>query len=98
MHTPTTNYFAHSSSLRDTENFTDYSSSLLILPGPAAEVVAGDSLQQPSGQSLYVRLPKEDDNWRVSGILHDFNNQLAIILSHCSIALNKLPTDSNARS
>lgn len=52
------------------------------------------AIQQP----LYIKLAEEDGDWRASGILHDFNNQLAIILSHCSIALTKLPADSNARS
>ncbi|MBX3015336.1 MAG: hypothetical protein KF832_27700 [Caldilineaceae bacterium] len=37
------------------------------------------------------------DDWRASGIIHDFNNLLAIILSHTSIALTKLPADSPAR-
>ena len=93
MQTPTTNHFARFYSLQDTDNLTDDSASLLILPEPVVE----KSMQQPTEQPLYTRLSKEDEDWRVSGVLHDFNNQLAIILSHCSIALTKLPLESNAR-
>jgi signal transduction histidine kinase len=35
---------------------------------------------------------------KISGVVHDFNNLLAIILTHTTIALNKLPIDSPARS
>jgi signal transduction histidine kinase len=38
------------------------------------------------------------DGVKISGIVHDFNNLLAIILTHTSIALNKLPLDSPSRS
>lgn len=34
----------------------------------------------------------------IGGVIHDFNNFLAIILSHTSIALSKLPMDNPARS
>jgi len=38
----------------------------------------------------------ENADWRATGILHDFNNLLAIILSHSTIALAKLPADHPA--
>ena len=38
----------------------------------------------------------EHKEWWSTGVLHDFNNLLAIILSHSSIALTKLPTDHPA--
>jgi signal transduction histidine kinase len=62
-----------------------------------AVAATGDLIQQPTEPPLYIKLLEEEEDWRASGILHDFNNQLAIILSHCSIALTKLPGDSNAR-
>lgn len=34
----------------------------------------------------------------ISGVIHDFNNLLAIILSHTAIALNKMAVDSPART
>jgi two-component system, cell cycle sensor histidine kinase and response regulator CckA len=40
----------------------------------------------------------EPSSIKISGIVHDFNNLLAIILTHTTIALNKLPVDSPARS
>ncbi len=103
MQTPTTIHFAHQNSLRNKENSNNHSSTLLILPDPAygpgsaAADMASNSLQKPAEAPLYAKLLGEEVDWRASGILHDFNNQLAIILSHCSIALTKLPTDSNAR-
>ncbi len=104
MQTPTTIHFAHQSNLHDKENLNDHSSTLLILPdraygfGSSATDMAGDSLKQPAEAPLYAKLLGEEEDWRASGILHDFNNQLAIILSHCSIALTKLPNESKARS
>lgn len=61
-------------------------------------VASGDSIQQPSEPPFYFQLAKGVGDWRASVILHDFNNQLAIILSHCSIALTKLPMESSARA
>jgi signal transduction histidine kinase len=46
--------------------------------------------QQPGAGSL--------TDLEIGGIIHDFNNFLAIILSHTSIALSKLPADNPARS
>jgi two-component system cell cycle sensor histidine kinase/response regulator CckA len=37
-------------------------------------------------------------DWQSTGVLHDFNNLLAIILSHAAIALTKLPTDHPAHN
>ncbi len=89
------------SSLQNQQNQHNRRSTLLIVPEVAISPsqATGDSIQSPSEPPLYVKLAEEGSgDWRASGILHDFNNQLAIILSHCSIALRKLPADSNARS
>jgi signal transduction histidine kinase len=87
--------------LQNKENLSNHSATLLILPAPVdaepAAATVGGGLQKPTEAPLYVRLLEEEEDWRASGILHDFNNQLAIILSHCSIALTKLPVESNAR-
>jgi signal transduction histidine kinase len=48
--------------------------------------------------SLFPEQPVEPNGVQLSGVVHDFNNLLAIILTHTSIALNKLPLDSPARS
>jgi signal transduction histidine kinase len=48
--------------------------------------------------SLFATKPAEQNGIQISGIVHDFNNLLAIILTHTTIALNKLPIDSPARS
>lgn len=48
--------------------------------------------------SLFADTSKDANGFKVSGIVHDFNNLLAVILTHTSIALNKLPVDSPARS
>jgi len=99
---PTAILFAQSDSLHNKDNNTKLNSTLLVLPSPIyssnASSGAEDSIQRPPEPPIYVKLLEEDEDWRASGILHDFNNQLAIILSHCSIALTKLPLDSNARS
>jgi len=101
---PTTPHLDHQGILRDRESFSTHSSTLLILPDPAydarasATSTSGDALQKPVEKPLYTRLLGEEEDWRASGILHDFNNQLAIILSHCSIALTKLPNESKART
>jgi two-component system, cell cycle sensor histidine kinase and response regulator CckA len=51
-----------------------------------------------SSLSLFAAKPAEASSIKISGIVHDFNNMLAIILTHTTIALNKLPIDSPARS
>lgn len=49
--------------------------------------------------SLFVEQQQvEQSSIKISGVVHDFNNLLAIILTHTTIALNKLPVDSPARS
>lgn len=53
---------------------------------------------KPGERLPYVKPTDYGEDWRASGIIHDFNNLLAIILSHTSIALTKLPADSTARS
>lgn len=99
---PTAILFAQPESLHNKDNSAEFHSTLLILPaaiyGSNPSTSSEDSIQRPTEPPIYVKLLEEDDDWRASGILHDFNNQLAIILSHCSIALTKLPMESNARS
>lgn len=48
--------------------------------------------------TLFPEKKFDQNDIKISGIVHDFNNLLAIILTHTSIALNKLPPDSPARS
>jgi two-component system cell cycle sensor histidine kinase/response regulator CckA len=48
--------------------------------------------------SLFAEQEIDQSAFKVSGIVHDFNNLLAIILTHTTLALNKLPADSPARS
>lgn len=61
-----------------------------------------DELATPVGYSaslsLFVEQKVEQNSVKISGIVHDLNNLLAIILTHTTIALNKLPVDSPARS
>lgn len=47
--------------------------------------------------SYFAGQEAEHSAFRISGIVHDFNNLLAIILTHTTIALNKLPINSPAR-
>ena len=97
---PPTLRLARQDSLHNKDHHTELNSTLLVLPAPSyrQDAVAEDSIQRPAEPPVYVKLLEQEEDWRASGILHDFNNQLAIILSHCSIALTKLPMDSNARS
>ena len=99
MQTPTTIPFAAYSNLQDRTGTHDDSATLAILPDSSPFPIAGgpDALQRGGESPLYAKLGSEAADWRASGIVHDFNNQLAIILSHCSIALNKLPAESTAR-
>jgi signal transduction histidine kinase len=45
----------------------------------------------------YAKPSDYGEDWQASGILHDFNNLLAIILSHTNIALSKVSSDSPLR-
>lgn len=75
--------------------------SLTLLPGDSHIVNAPtvvDPDAKPGERLPYVKPTTYDANWQASGILHDFNNLLAIILSHTNIAMSKLPTDSPGRS
>jgi two-component system, cell cycle sensor histidine kinase and response regulator CckA len=76
------------------------SSSLTLLPG-ASHIVNAPPVIDPDakpGERLPYAKPLDyGEDWQVSGILHDFNNLLAIILSHTSVALTKLPADSPVR-
>jgi len=92
-------HFSLYNHLSERTNTQDDSAVLVILPDASPFPIAGgpDALQKGGDSPLYAKLDSEARDWRASGIVHDFNNQLAIILSHCSIALNKLPPDSPAR-
>jgi two-component system cell cycle sensor histidine kinase/response regulator CckA len=76
-------------------------SSLTLLPD-ASPFLHAKPMVDPdakSGERLpYTKPTNYGEDWRASGIVHDFNNLLAIILSHTSIAMNKLPVDSPLRS
>ena len=77
------------------------SASLTLLPGDSHLVNAPtivDPDAKPGERLPYVKPTTYDENWQASGILHDFNNLLAIILSHTNIAMTKLPMDSPGRS
>ncbi|MCE7988477.1 MAG: hypothetical protein DYG89_45545 [Caldilinea sp. CFX5] len=70
------------------------------MPG-SSHIVSAPPLIDPDakpGERLPYAKPSDyGDDWQTSGILHDFNNLLAIILSHTNIALSKLPNDSPLR-
>lgn len=74
--------------------------SLTLLPG-SSQIVNAPPVIDPDakvGERLPYAKPSDyGDDWQTSGILHDFNNLLAIILSHTNIALSKLPNDSSLR-
>ena len=75
--------------------------SLTLWPG-SSQIVNAQPLIDPDtkpGERLpYAKPIDYGDDWQASGILHDFNNLLAIILSHTNITLSKLPNDSPLRS
>lgn len=76
------------------------SASLTLLPGDSHIVNAPtivDPDAKPGERLPYVKPTTYDEDWQASGILHDFNNLLAIILSHTNIAMSKLPMDSPGR-
>lgn len=76
------------------------SASLTLLPGSSQIINAPTTIDpdaKPGERLPYVKPSAYGEDWQASGILHDFNNLLAIILSHTNIALSKLPTDSPAR-
>ncbi len=72
-------------------------SSLTLLPG-ASQIINTTPVSDPDkklGERLpYAKPASYDENWQASGIIHDFNNLLAVILSHTSLAMAKLPADS----
>lgn len=74
--------------------------SLTLLPG-SSQIVNAPPVIDPdakAGERLpYAKPTDYGDDWQASGILHDFNNLLAIILSHTNIALSKLTNDSPVR-
>ncbi|MCX6045265.1 MAG: hypothetical protein NT075_09130 [Chloroflexi bacterium] len=80
--------------LSETDSSLQYTSSVAYFPGsyPLTNSLAVDSAQLDSYRQQYA----EHDEWWSTGLLHDFNNLLAIILSHSSIALTKLPADHPA--
>lgn len=73
-----------------------YEASIAYLPGsyplPTASLVNAPQTEFRSSES------SESNPLWSTGVLHDFNNLLAIILSHSSIALNKLSTDHPAHN
>lgn len=75
-------------------------SSLTLLPG-ASQIINTRPVTDPDakpGERLpYAKPPEYSDDWQTSGIVHDFNNLLAVILSHTSSAVGKLPADHPAR-
>lgn len=87
-------------SKNERESYRVQPSSLTLLPG-ASQIINTTPIIDPDkkpGERLpYAKPASYGENWQVSGIVHDFNNLLAIILSHTSIALTKLPADSPAR-
>lgn len=75
-------------------------SSLTLLPGSSQLVNARPLIDpdlKPGERLPYVKPINYGEDWQASGIVHDFNNLLAIILSHTTIALGKLPADHTAR-
>jgi len=60
------------------------------------------SLPAPTGyEAALTYIPAqaaEQEGIRVSSAVHDFNNFLSVILSHASVAANRLPIDSPIRS
>lgn len=80
----------------ETDQPWSYEASIAYLPGshplPAAPLVNAPQTEfRPQGSA-------ESNQLWSTGVLHDFNNLLAIILSHSSIALNKLATDHPAHN
>ena len=75
----------------------EFSASLTLLP----QALSSSSLPVTSPSFAETmrpaRSPAGESDWQTAGVVHDFNNQLSIILSHSSIALTKLPMDSPAR-
>lgn len=85
---------------RESNGYHLQSASLTLLPGDSHIVNAPtivDPDAKPGERLPYVKPTAYDENWQASGILHDFNNLLAIILSHTNIAMSKLPMDSPGR-
>lgn len=85
---------------RESNGYHLQSASLTLLPGDSHIVNAPtivDPDAKPGERLPYVKPTAYDENWQASGILHDFNNLLAIILSHTNIAMSKLPVDSPGR-
>lgn len=85
---------------RESNGYHLHPASLTLLPGDSHIVNAPtivDPDAKPGERLPYVKPTAYDENWQASGILHDFNNLLAIILSHTNIAMSKLPVDSPGR-
>ncbi len=85
---------------RERDGYRVQTSSLILLPG-ASQIITTTPIIDPDkkpGERLpYAKPASYGENWQASGIIHDFNNLLAIILSHTSIALTKLPPESSGR-
>jgi signal transduction histidine kinase len=77
-------------------NFTLQSVSSPVHVHPDQPLVG--QITEPAASILLLPGQATDpDATKISGAVHDFNNLLAIILTHTTIALNKLPSDSPAR-
>jgi len=90
-----THLHRHANDLSETDSSLQYTSSVVYFPGsyPLNNSLAVDSTQSDH----YHKQNAEHNEWWSTGALHDFNNLLAIILSHSSIALTKLPVEHPAR-
>ncbi|MEZ4861524.1 MAG: ATP-binding protein [Caldilineaceae bacterium] len=105
MQTHITFPIPNSHDLKELNSRSAPTSTLTIYPGTTAFLQAAnaDPVHKPGERPPYARpldppsAPGATD-WRASGVVHDFHNLLAIILSHSSIALGKLPPESSARA
>ncbi len=89
-----THLHRQASDLSETDSSLQHTSSVAYFPGsyPLNNSLAVDSAESDH----YTKQNAEHGDWWSTGLLHDFNNLLAIILSHSSIALTKLPADHPA--
>ena len=84
----------HTGNLPETDNSLEWASSVAYFPN--SYPFSASSIADTTPLERYIKQASDNDDWLSAGILHDFNNLLAIILSHSSIALTKLPSDHPA--
>jgi len=89
-----THLYRHAGNLPEIDDTLPCASSVTYFPSsyPFSTSSIADTVQL----DRYIKQTFENNDWSSTGILHDFNNLLAIILSHSSIALTKLPADHPA--